>query len=365
MPSKPTILVTGVSGNLGSRLLQHLEGFQVIGVDLEEPPATAALARFEKVDLAEERSCTQLLDLMKAYRPESMVHLAFVVDPLRTGVTGRKQMWQINVAGTSRVIEAIAEHNRMIGGVEKFVFPSSAWVYGPELAKPVTEDAPMAAQSLPYALQQQEADQTVQARAKSLKKCKTYILRSHVYAGATVQNYQLGVLRGVPGGKGRLAERLRRRGQRLPLWLPSRGDYLEHRFQFVHVDDIARLIEHILHRKAIADPRLNILNVAGRGDAVSLRRCIEVAGIEVKRVPSKALCRQALRLLWDLGISDIPPEALPYLLGSCTMDTARLRVFLGEHYRSVIHYTCDDALVESFSQVKQEAAVGKQAFADD
>lgn len=354
MASKTTVLITGVSGNLGLRLLKQLPDFQVIGVDVREPEAPNALFRFEKVDFAEERSCDQLLDLMRAYRPEAVVHLAFVVDPLRTGITNRKHMWNVNVAGTSRVTEAIAEHNRMVGGIDKFIFPSSSLVYGPDLAKPVTEDAPLAAQSLPYALHQQEADQTVQARAKGMRKCKTYILRPAVYAGATVQNYQLGVLRGVPGGKGRLGERMRRRGVRLPLLLPSRGNYLEHKFQFVHVDDVARLIAHILHRKE-ADPRLTTLNVAGRGDPLSLRRCIEIAKIEVKRVPTKALCRQTVRFLWNLGVSDIPPEAVPYMLGSSAMDTAKMRVFLGEHYRQVITYTCEEALQESFKPVKVEA----------
>ena len=72
--------------------------------------------------------------------------------------------------------------------------------------------------------------------------------------------------------------------------------------------------------------------------------------------PPTAICKQALRLLWDLGVSDIPPEALPYLLGSSPVDTARLRVFLGEHYRSVIEHTCEDALAESFSNVEQMSA---------
>lgn len=357
MPQKPTALITGISGNLGLRLLQQLSDFNVVGADIREPETDAALARFEKIDLAEERSCDQLLELMRAYRPEATVHLAFVLDPLRTGVVDKKRMWLINVAGTSRVTEAIAEHNRMLGGIDKFVFPSSALVYGPELPRPVTEDAPLKAESLPYALHQQEADRTVQSRVSGMK-CKTYILRPHVYAGATVQNYQLGVLRGVPGGKGRLGERLRRQGKRLPLWLPSRGDYLEHKFQFVHIDDMARLIAHILRRKLV-DPRLSVLNVAGRGEALELRRCIEIAGIEVQRVPGRSICKQALRVLWDLGVSDIPPEALPYLLGSSTMDTARLRVFLGEHYRTVIEYTCEQALAASFSKVGEHVSVGK------
>jgi nucleoside-diphosphate-sugar epimerase len=348
MALKPTILITGISGNLGLRLLPLLNDFQVIGTDLRDPEAPG-LFRFEKIDLGEERACDQLLDLMRQYRPESVVHLAFVLDPVRTGIIDRRQMWNVNVAGTSRVTEAIAEHNRMIGGIERFVFTSGAMVYGPLVQKLVTEDALLNAQSLPYALHQQEADVTVQSRASGFRKCKTYILRSHVYAGASVDNYQLGVLRGVPGGKGFLADRLRRQKKKLPLWLPTKGDYLEHRFQFVHVDDVARLVRHILSRKQ-PDSRVNILNVAGRGDPVTLRRCIEMAQLEVKRVPSRTMCRQTMRLLWDLGVSDIPPEALPYLLGSCAMDTARLRVFLGEHYRSIIEHTCEEALAESLKE---------------
>jgi UDP-glucose 4-epimerase len=359
MGQKPTALITGISGNLGLRLLRQLPDYNVIGLDIRPPEDASALAQFEKVDLAEERSCDQILELMRSYRPEAVVHLAFVVDPLRTGVVDKKRMWQINVAGTSRVTEAIAEHNRMLGGIDKFIFPSSAMVYGPELSKPATEDSSLSAQSLPYALHQQEADRTVQSRARGMK-CKTYILRPHVYAGATVQNYQLGVLRGIPGGKGRLGERLRRQGKRLPLWLPSRGDYLEHKFQFVHVDDVARLIAHILRRKLV-DPKLTILNVAGRGEPLELRRCVEVSGIEVQRVPGgRTICRQALRVLWDLGVSDIPPEALPYLLGSSTMDTARLRVFLGEHYRTVIEHTCEDALADSFSKAGEQVSMANQ-----
>ena len=103
MAAKPTVLITGVSGNLGTRLLEQLAGFQVIGVDVKEPANPASLFRFEKTDLGEERSCDQLLELMKAYRPEAVVHLAFVLDPLRTGVINRKHMWLVNVAGTSRV----------------------------------------------------------------------------------------------------------------------------------------------------------------------------------------------------------------------------------------------------------------------
>jgi nucleoside-diphosphate-sugar epimerase len=177
-------------------------------------------------------------------------------------------------------------------------------------------------------------------------KCRTYILRPTLFAGANVQNYFLGILRGVPGGQKPLARRLQQRGKRVPLVLPSGGNYLEHKFQFVHVEDLARLIAHIVRRKQF-DPPLNILNVTGRGDPVQLGTCARMAGLEIKRVPGRYAWEMLLRALWRLGISDVPPEALPYLLGSQTIQTARLRVFLGEEYKKVIHYTCEEALAES------------------
>jgi nucleoside-diphosphate-sugar epimerase len=356
MGARPTILITGVSGNVGTRLLRHLEDFQVIGADIRPPTDNGVIFRFEQIDLSEERSCDQMLDLIRAYRPEVVVHLAFVVDSPPAGGREEKSMWQTNVFGTSRVVEAIAEHNRMTGGVEKFVFTSSAAVYGPEPGPPVTEEAPLQARGLAWAEQQQEADRTVQDRAEELRKCKTYILRSHLYGGSGAQNYELTALRGVPRQRGRLGSRLKQRGTRLPLLMPSRGNYLEHKFQFVHADDVARLIAHIVQRRQ-ADPYLTVLNVAGRGEPLSLRQCIEIAGIRVRQLPGKGLCRQAMSLLWDWGASDVPPQALPYLLGSCALDTARLRVFLGEQYRSIIRHTSEEALVESLQYPANQDSV--------
>src|SRR5947209_7264702 len=233
----------------------------------------------------------------------------------------RSRMWHINVAGSGRVVEAIAEHNRILGGMNKFIFPSSVAVYGPDLPKPISEDAPLQAHSLPSALDAKEVDLAIQARAKSMK-CRAYILRPNIFAGANVENYFLGILRGVPGGQRPLARRLQQRGQRVPLMLPSGGNYLEHKFQFVHVEDMARLIAHIVRRNQF-DPQLNILNVTGRGDAVHLGTCARMANLEIKRVPGRHFWRMLLGALWSLGISDVPPDALPYLLGSYTMQTTR------------------------------------------
>ena len=358
MAQKPALLITGVSGNLGLRVLEFLPEFDVIGVDVVPPATPSKLAVFEKVDLAEERSCHQLLELLRKYRPEGVGHLALINAPV-----DRQRMWHINVAGAGRVLEAVAEHNRMLGGVHKFVFRSSALAYGPNLTKPVSEDAPLQAHTLPYALDAREADLAVQARARGLK-CKTYILRPPVLAGPNTQSYLVDILRGVPTGNGKLAERLRRRNSRLPLVLPTRGNYLEHKFQFVHVDDLARLTANIFRRRQ-TDPQLNMMNAAGRGDPVTLETAARMANCEIKRVVGRGSCRMILRMQWNLGISHVPPEALPYVLGSCATDTARLRVFLGDDYRKVIHYTCEEALAETLAEKQQSAFSTQHSASED
>ena len=66
--------------------------------------------------------------------------------------------------------------------------------------------------------------------------------------------------------------------------LPRGHKYLDNKIQFVHVDDMARLLVHILRREPEMQ-RLTILNVAGRGDPLTFGRCIELAGAKLVRVP--------------------------------------------------------------------------------
>jgi nucleoside-diphosphate-sugar epimerase len=346
MATPRTVLVTGVSGNLGTRLLPFLLECRVVGVDMR-PPQDSSLVRFEQMDLGREASCLQLIELLRSTGIQSVIHLAFVLDPQQTGVLDVERMWQINVAGTARVLEAISVVNRTGGNVRQFIFPSSVAAYGPETNGPVKEDAPLRAHTLPYAIHKRESDEVVRYRAESLGDCRIYILRPPIYTGATVQNYMVGALRGTPLGKSKRAARMRAEGKRLPLMLPRDPRYLDKRFQFVHVDDMARLLTYLLYRPD-NDPMMNIMNVTGRGDSLTLKRCAEIAQATIKRAPSKAAMRAVLQFLWKFGISSIPPEALPYMIGSYTMDTARLQQFLGSDYSRVIHYSIEDALKDSF-----------------
>ncbi len=212
------------------------------------------------------------------------------------------------------------------------------------------EDCLLNGHTLPYAVHKKEADVVVRARAASLGACHTYLLRPHIFAGASVQNYLVGGFRGTPSGSSRLAAWMRRRGLRLPFPIPFGRQFLQTRFQFVHVDDVARLLAHILRRE---EPHsgLTVLNVAGRGQALTLERCLEIGRTRRVRLPGPAGVRAALQLLWKLGISAVPPEATPYITTTYLMDLSRLREFLGNAYERVMRYTVEDALVDSFASL--------------
>ena len=365
---RPKVVITGIAGNLGIRLLSQLADFEVIGLDLK-PPTTDHPLKFHQIDLAREESCRELYLLLREERPHAVVHLAFVIDPVRTGVLDVDRMWHINVAGTARVMEAITEANRDEVVVEKFVYPSSVSVYGPDLPQAVAEDFPLGAHTLPYAVHKMECDKVVQLRAPSLRGCSAFMLRPHIFAGASVDNYLVGAFRGTPNGRSKRAAQMRAEGKRLPCILPMGQKYLTNRIQFVHVDDVARLIAYILRRKEPEAQRLTILNVAGRGEPLTFERCIQLAQNKLVRSPGKWPMRLVLKIGWKLGISAIPPEAVPYMTGEYTMNTDRLKKFLDGDYEEVMRYTNTEAFEDSCSlksggpERPAGASVGNQSAA--
>ena len=345
--AKPTIIVTGVSGNLGQRLLSRITDATVVGIDVA-PPTGVQPHRFVPMDLGKEDSTRELYLLLRDVQPVSVVHLAFVIDPQRSGVLDVDQMWQINVAGTARVMEAISEANRnSVATIRQFIFPSSVAVYGSDTPSPASEDAPLRAHTLPYAIHKQESDLVVQQRAPAMRGCSVIILRPHIFAGASVENYLMGAFRGTPNGKGKRAARMRDQGKRLPCMLPYGQNYSDNKIQFIHVDDMARLIAWFLKREPEAQ-RLTVLNVAGSGEPLTFGQCIQMAHAKLVRVPGRWFMRQILRLFWDLKISAIPPAATPYMTGQYIMNTDRLKKFLGEDYRHVIQHSISEAFADSF-----------------
>ena len=140
---------------------------------------------------------------------------------------------------------------------------------------------------------------------------------------------------------------MRDQGKRLPCMLPIGKKYLDNKIQFIHVDDMARLITWLLHREPEAQ-RLTTLNVAGRGDALTFAQCVQLAHAKLWRVPGRWGLRKVLQFLWRAKLSSIPPDAVPYMTGQYIMNTDRLKQFLQTDYERVIRYSIADAFADSF-----------------
>lgn len=359
--SGSSIAITGISGNLGQRLLPMLQGRRVLGLDMRPPKGELPPSfTFAQVDLGKESSCNEMIRLFRENQIDTIVHLAFVLDPLRAGVLDPKRMWQINVAGTARVVEAISEINRLGSGqIKRLVALSSVSVYGPELPENVIEDHPLNAHTLTYAVHKKEMDEVVRRRADTLGECEVVILRPQIFVGHSMQNYMAGSLKGDAYGNGWLGRRMQQKGSRLPMLLPRGDEYLGKKFQFVHVDDVARLIRHIVNEPFSSETK--VFNVAARGESLTIAEAAELSQAKLVRIPTRWLTKLCVALAWKLGISSVPPDAFPYLCGTYTMDTSRLRRYLGPAYEDVIRYTNKSALLEMFESSSEESGAAAKA----
>jgi len=280
----------------------------------------------------------------------AVVHLAFVSEQPRVAEDAHGRMWQANVAGVARMMEAISEVNRHGGNVRSFIYMSSTSVYGPDGNPLLEEEAPLGAQALVCAVQKAEADGVVRFRAGGMGKCSTYVLRPHLFAGPRGENYLVSAIRGRALGNGKLAQRLKRRQKRISIMLPMGAGHERNLLQCVHIDDVARLVAWLL-RKAPAEAGGTLtLNVAGSGQPISMANCAEIGQTRIRRLPTRWLCQKVMAMLWQRGISAVPTEAFPYLTGSCTVSTRRLKALLGGDYAQVIQYSSEAALRDGFKE---------------
>ncbi|HET9728738.1 MAG TPA: NAD-dependent epimerase/dehydratase family protein, partial [Acidimicrobiia bacterium] len=128
------VVVTGVSGFLGQRLLPLLDASpavdHVVGLDVRDPARRARKLDFHRVDLLTR-------DLVPFLRGAStVVHLAAVGAP----TLDEALLTRVNVDGTSAMLAAAAATD-----VHKIVRPSSTAIYGawPNNPLPLTEEAPL------------------------------------------------------------------------------------------------------------------------------------------------------------------------------------------------------------------------------
>lgn len=144
-----TAVVTGAAGFIGSCLVDHLlsEGFSVIGLDNLRTGTKENLIeamshskfRFEQVDI-----CSKDITSLVREPIDIVFHLA-AISSVKFSLENPAEVNKVNVMGTLNILELARKLD-----AKRFVFSSSAAVYGDPKRLPVKEDTPLNPLS-PYA----------------------------------------------------------------------------------------------------------------------------------------------------------------------------------------------------------------------
>jgi len=149
---KPTILVTGGAGYIGSHTCVELldSGFEVVVVDNLCNSKIEAIRRVEKITgktvqfhQADINDADALTRIFQKQPIEAVIHFAGL-KAVGESCQLPLSYYQNNISGTLVLLNTMTEH-----GVKKLVFSSSATVYGDPHTVPITEDFPLSATN-PY-----------------------------------------------------------------------------------------------------------------------------------------------------------------------------------------------------------------------
>ncbi len=181
-----TILVTGASGYIGSHTCVELlqNGFKVIAFDNLCNSSRVALKRVERITEqtlqfyeGDVRDRTALDRILKEHRVDAAIHFAGL-KAVGESIAKPLQYFENNVAGTITLLQALAA-----ASVKRFVFSSSATVYGDPDSVPITEAAPVSATN-PYGRSKLMAEQILDDLGQSDPEWRIGILRYFNPVGA-------------------------------------------------------------------------------------------------------------------------------------------------------------------------------------
>jgi len=295
------VLITGLSTYWGGRLAQALERDPeietVIGVDRRPPKVE--LQRTEWVEVADSHSLIRRI--VQGAQIDTVVDTRLVVDSV---VTSARRAHENNVMGTLNVLAACSGADSC---VRKFVFKSSAHFYGAEQDDPAYFTEEMRRPHPP----------------------RTSLERDIVEAESAVQEFRdkhpeitVTVLR-FANGLGPNLNTSHMRYLTLPVVPTILG--FDPRYQFIHSDDMAGVLEH-----AVREDLDGIYN-AGADGVLALTEVVDLLG------------KQWVPLLppWGTGIAAaslrraglaIPPEMLQQLRFGRAIDNRKLKA-TGYRYR--------------------------------
>lgn len=198
--AKKNILVTGASGYIGSHTCVELlqSDYSVIAVDNLCNSSKESLRRVEQITCrsipfyeADVRDRTALDSILAKERIDACIHFAGL-KAVGESVTLPLTYFENNVAGSVTLLQALGD-----AGIKRFVFSSSATVYGDPQTVPIDESAPLSATN-PYGRSKLMVEEIINDLARSDKTWSAGILRYFNPVGA----HQSGLIgedpRGIP-----------------------------------------------------------------------------------------------------------------------------------------------------------------------
>ena len=268
-------LITGGSGYIGGRLIDLLtqrDDTEVVNLDLRPPAVPRPRTRFVRMDVRDRG----MRGLFESERPDAVVHLAFVLNPIRD----EHRMYDIDVNGTQNVLEAATE-----AGVEQLLVASSTTAYGafPDNPVPLTEEHPV--RGLPgyeYARDKTEIDRLCQLWAAQHPDRVMTIVRPTIVFGPNVDNYIIRSWSNSPF---------------FPLLDGRDPDW-----QFVHEEDVVDAIARLLMER-----RAGIFNLTADG-TIKLSEAARLAGLKTRKMSTR-LYRRIAKTAWALRLPNVEAPA--------------------------------------------------------
>ncbi|HVV11101.1 NAD-dependent epimerase/dehydratase family protein [Amycolatopsis sp.] len=314
MPSK-VVLVTGVGGELGGRLLSRLgnnpEVERVIGVDTTPPGKQLRRrlghAEFVRADIRNPLIARVIADA----KVDTVVHAATTCHP--AGPARRGAIKEINVIGTMRLLAACQRS----AWVRKLVVKSTAAVYGAGARSPAvfTEDSELIpASTSGYAKDAVEMEGYVRGLARRRPDITVTTARFANLIGPDVDTV--------------LA-----RYFALPV-VPTVLGY-DARIQLLHSADALAVLE-----KATLEDRPGVFNVASDG-VLALSQAIRRAGRVELPVP-RAVIPSVAKMLRGARVVDFSPDQVRLLNYGRVVDTTRLKQEFGYRPRWTTPAAFDD-----------------------
>jgi UDP-glucose 4-epimerase len=292
-------VITGGSGYIGGRLCEQLverdETERIVNLDVRAPEVPWPKTEYVQGDV---RDRARVRELLERERPDALVHLAFLLNPIRDEAL----MYDIDVNGTLAVLGAASE-----AGIEHVLVTSSASAYGafPDNPVPIAEDQPVRGQpDFSYARDKAEADRVCQLWAADHPGRTMTIVRPTIVFGPNVDNY------------------LSRSWQNTA-FMPIL-DGVDSEFSLVHEEDVVSAITGLLDAR---EP--GAFNVAADG-TMRWRESADLIGLKTREMSFRTVYR-IYAWAWRLHVPNVeaPPGNLHFLRYPWVVSNEKLKRSVG------------------------------------